>query len=157
MRQAITDAQRTSPVPSQDVAFPRGSIVVCYSCGIPLYKLEAAIFVGEKATRSGWKYAPVSVNDLRELVARRDLDPGIRASLKLLTAAQLHEHCAKIQRLHAGDALDCAACRKPFVFVRTSDGSEGALEFTDRAYVIQLATIPPVGQARPLTLAGRRR
>jgi hypothetical protein len=145
MRKALDDALRLSPVPTLDVAYPSGSVVVCYACGKPLYTLQGNIYVGEKPSRSAWKYAPVRLEQMIALSERTDLDPGIRASLKVMSVDD--------QRLKAGDFLDCPACKKSFVYVRTSTGSEGAAEFTDRAYVLQLATIPPVGQARRLTMA----
>lgn len=157
MRHALAEAKQHSPVPSADVAYPAGSVVVCYACGIPLYRLQANIYVGEKPSRSAWKYAPIALADLWELIARTDLDAGIRAAIKVLTIEEQHAHCESIPTLKAGDFLDCPTCTKPFVFVRTSSDADGVAEFTDRAYVIQLATIPPVGQARPLTLAGRPR
>lgn len=154
MRQGLTEALQTSPVQSTDVAYPAGSIVVCYACGKPLYRLQGNIYVGEKPSRSAWKYAPVRVEDLQALIARTDLDPGIRASIKFLSVDEQKTHCDKVQSLKPGDMLDCPSCTKSFVFARTSSNADGASEFTDRAYVIQLATIPPVGKARPLTRAG---
>jgi hypothetical protein len=151
MRQGLDDALRLSPVPSADVAYPAGSIVVCYACGKPLYKLQAAIYVGEKPSRSAWKYAPIAIEDLRALMERTDLDAGLRAAIKFLSVDDQRTHCEKIQPLKAGDFLDCAACKQPFVFGRTSTNEDGAKEFTDRAFVLQLATIPPVGKARRLT------
>lgn len=155
MRQALEDALRLSPVPSTDVVYPAGSIVVCYSCGKPLYRLQASICRGEKSSRSAWKYAPVRVEELQALMARTDLDAGIRASIRYLSVDDQRLHCERIPTLTAGDMLDCPACQKPFVFARTSSNQDGVSEFTDRAYVLQLATIPPVGKARPLTRAGR--
>jgi hypothetical protein len=151
MRQGLQDALRLSPVPSADVAYPSGSIVVCYACGKPLYKLQAAIYVGEKPSRSAWKYAPISMADLQTLIARTDLDPGIRAAIKFMTVEEQRLHCERIPTLKAGDRLDCASCQQSFVFGRTSSNADGAAEVLDRAFVIQLATIPPVGNARRLT------
>jgi hypothetical protein len=153
VRQALDDALRLSPVPTLDVAYPSGSVVVCYACGKPLYTLQGNIYVGEKPSRSAWKYAPVRLEQMIALSERTDLDPGIRASLKVMSVDDQRLHCESIKSLKAGDFLDCPACKKSFVYVRTSTGSEGAAEFTDRAYVLQLATIPPVGQARRLTMA----
>jgi hypothetical protein len=151
MRQALTEALETSPVQSSDVAYPSGSIVVCYACGKPLYRLQANIYVGEKPSRSAWKYAPISVEDLRTLIARTDIDAGLRASIKFLSADDQRTHCDSIPILKAGSFLDCASCKQPFVFGRTSSTEDGAKEFTDRAFVLQFATIPPVGKARRLT------
>jgi hypothetical protein len=151
MRQALDDALRLSPVQSTDVVYPTGSIVVCYSCGKPLYTLQGNIYLGEKPSRSAWKYAPITVDTLRALMDRTDLDAGLRASIKLMSVDEQRMHCEKVPSLKAGDWLDCPACQKPFVFVRTSQNADGAAEFIDRAYVIQLATIPPVGKARRLT------
>jgi hypothetical protein len=151
MRQGLQEALQTSPVQSADVAYPTGSIVVCYACGKPLYRLQANIYVGEKPSRSAWKYAPITVADLQTLTARMDLDAGIRASIKFMSAEDQRTHCEQIPTLKAGSFLDCPSCTKPFVFARTSSTAEGKAEFTDRAFVIQLATIPPTGKARRLT------
>ncbi len=151
MRQALEDALRLSPVPSVDVAYPAGSIVVCYACGKPLYVLEGNIYAGEKPSRSAWKYAPIKMEHLQHLMQRTDLDAGLRAAIKFLSVEDQRTHCESIPSLKAGDTLDCASCKQPFVFARTSQNSDGPAEFTDRAYVIQLATIPPVGKARRLT------
>jgi hypothetical protein len=154
MRQGLTDALKTSPNPTVDVAYPAGSVVVCYTCGKPLYTLQGNIYVGEKPSRSAWKYAPIRMEQLQVLAERGDLDAGIRAAIKAMSLDDQRTHCESVLSLKAGDMLDCASCKKPFVFARTSSNADGKAEFTDRAYVIQLATIPPIGKARRLTLAG---
>lgn len=164
MRQGLSDALRFSPVPTQDVAYPAGSIVVCYACGKPIYRLQANIYVGEKPSASAWKYAPIRPEEYLALCQRTDLDPGLTTNLRtkethgadgtvfaLMTEADVVEHCAAIPTFKAGDFMDCASCKQPFVFGRTSTNGDGAREFLDRAFVIQLATIQPAGKARRLT------
>lgn len=151
LRDGQIRALRFSPNPQEDELYPKGSIVVCYACGKPLYKLQAAIFVTDKPSRTAWKYAPVSLADLQTIIARTDLDPGLRAAIKFMTPDEQRAHVEKIPTLKAGDALTCSACGGSFVFGRTSETQDGRAEFTDRAFVIQLATIPPVGKARRLS------
>lgn len=139
-----------------EVAYPKGSIVVCHACGVPLYRLVGSIWFSEKTSNTGWKYAPVSMADLQTLMERRDLDPGIRAAIKLWSPERQRQHCERIPMLKNGELPNCPSCAQPFVYALTSQGPEGKSEFTDRAYVLQLATIPPVGKARPLTLVGGR-
>jgi hypothetical protein len=126
------------------VVYATGAIVVCYACGIPLYRLQANIYAGEKPSRSAWKYAPVSLAELQALQARADLEPGQRAAIKALSLADQRTHCETIRPLTTGAPLDCPRCHESFVYGR----SPSAAALTDRAFVIHLATIPPRGQSR---------
>jgi hypothetical protein len=139
-------------VPKIPVAelYPKGAIVVCHACGVPLYKLQAALYVDEPIAKSTWKYAPVSIDDVFALLARTDLEPGQRAMLKTIDLSYLE----RIVSLKAGDFADCVACKKQFVYATTRGEGDGAASFADKGYQIQLAVIPPFGKARPIT-AGR--
>lgn len=124
--------------------YPRGSIVVCYHCGKPLYKLQQAIFYGEPLGRSAWKYAPVSMKDLQALADRSDLDPGQRAAIRAMSLEDQRTHCQQIPEMKAGDFLDCSSCQRSFAFVQTNEASA----FADKGYQVTLAVIPPKGQSR---------
>lgn len=138
----------------QEVAYPKGSIVVCLECGKPLYRLQASIYLHEHAGRSSnWKYAPVAVRDIVGLMERHDLDPGQIAALKSLSLADWYAHCAKIPSLPTDESAgerysECPACGKPFVFGAIRDDADGASRFGDKGYQIRLAIIPPSGQSR---------
>lgn len=122
--------------------YPAGSIVVCVSCAAPIYRLERGIGIGERAGRSADAYKPVRLIDLQQLLAREDVEPGIRAVLAGKTALELKAHCERIPDLRAGDPLACPACGRAFVAARSTEASETR----DRGYVIELLTIPPLGQ-----------
>jgi len=150
----MTTALRFNPRVPVDVAYPKDAIIVCLNCGKPLYRLQASIYLGEHAGRqSNWKYAPVSVKDIVALMERTDLEPGQRAALKALSLADWQTHCEQIQPLptdeSAGDRYsECPACHEPFVFGQIRTGEDSTSRFGDKGYVIRLAMIPPVGQAR---------
>lgn len=146
----MSNLLRLTPQVASEVLYPKGSIVVCHACGLPLYRLQASVYFGEPMARSAWKYAPVSVEDVRAIGDRLDLDPGVRASVRVLTSEQVAAHCARIQSLKPGDYADCPACGKSFVYAESRGNGDGPSSFADRGYVIQLATIPPQGQARPV-------
>jgi hypothetical protein len=155
-KQALADAAKASPVQSPDVIYPAGSIVVCYSCGVPLYRLTRSIYAGQPAGNPSEVYAPVRLEDLQTLLQRFDIDAGIKASIKLLTLAEQHTHCESVPwPLTNGMLTTCHKCGGSWTFYRTSADADGAKQFGDRAGVIQLATIPPEGRARRLTLVGR--
>jgi hypothetical protein len=137
-----------NPTPAADVIYPRGSIVVCRECGKPLYRLQQSIFQGEPVGRSAWKYAPVTLRDLQELVDRSDLEPGQRAAIKAMSVEDQRLHCDRIPTHKAGDFMDCPSCRKPFAHGFIPRSRDGASMFADKGYVVSLAIIPPPGQAR---------
>ncbi len=144
------DVLRLTPTPATDVAYPKGSLVVCCQCGMPLYKLQQSLYIGEPAARSSWKYAPVTMKDLQELVDRSDLEPGQRAAIKAMPVEDLRLLCERIQTPKAGDFMDCPKCKASFSYGRVKDDADGAAKFNDRAYSIFLCTIPPPGAARPV-------
>lgn len=143
-----------------DVAYPKGSIIVCRSCGKPLYKLQASIYLDEHAGRqSNWKYAPVSVSDLRDLMGRSDLEPGQRAAIKAMSPEDQRLHCERIPTIKDDDTLgkasvsDCPACGESFVYGSIKADSDGFTRFGDKSYRIALAFIPPHGQAKRMRTA----
>jgi hypothetical protein len=154
--QALKDADRVSPDKSRaDVAYDKGSIVVCYACGVPLYRLQRRIYYGQPAGSPSDLYAPVSEADVRALMQRHDLDPGIRAAMTVLMVDGGLSYLERIAwPLLNGHLTTCPKCDGSWAFYRTSADQDGAKQFADRVAVIQLATIPPFGKARPLTIAG---
>lgn len=129
-----------------EVMVPKGAVIVCQACGVPLYRLVANIWHGEKLGGTGWKFAPVEPCDLQGLVARLDLEPGQRAAVKTLDAA---DHCALIPALRNGEMPPCPSCGAVWVRAKTSEPrAEGRAEFFDRAYIVDLAWIPPAGMAK---------
>lgn len=139
---------------SAEVAYHKGAIVVCYACGVPLYRLNANIWMGEPTSKTGWKYSPVSIADLEAIVHRQDLDPGIRAAVKFWTKEQAHAHCESIPTLRNGELPPCPSCKGQFARADLGRTEDDKARFIDRSYVVSLATIEPEGKARPITMAG---
>lgn len=158
MRESLRRSLAHAGSVAGEVVYPKGSIVVCVACGAPLYKLIASIWLSEGAGKSRWKFVPVTVEDLAAIVARVDLDAGLRANVKFkfATTDAQRQHCASIVPLadvpQGSFAPNCPSCQKPYAYSRSVETAE----INDRAGVIELNTIPPVGHARPLTMAGGR-
>ena len=145
MRRSLIDAARVSPDPNQR-EYARGSIILCNHCALPIYRLERGIGIGEKAGRAVSAFKPVRLRDVLWLVGRVDVDPGLRATLGMMTIA---EHRALIDHIgepRTGDPALCPHCGHGFVQARTVERAETI----DRAYVWELLTVPPAGIAPPI-------
>ena len=118
-------------------SYPAGSIVLCQHCLKPLYRLERGIGTGETAGRSVDAYRPVRPRDVYRLM--ESIDPGVAATARLWTEASLIDHCHAIPELRSGSPALCPCCGHSFVKVRALE----AAEVIDRAYVMELVTIPP--------------
>lgn len=139
MRQSVRDS-----IAAGDGAesYPAGSIVLCQSCLKPLYRLERGIGVGESAAKSVDAYRPVRPQDVYGLMEA--IDPGVATMARLWTVETLKAHCHKIPELRTGSPAVCPCCGNSFVRVRAVE----AAEVIDRAYVMELVTIPPGRQLR---------
>ena len=116
-----------------EVLYAKGTIVVCRHCGKPLYRLQASIFVGERAGSSAWKYAPVTMADLADLMDRSDVEAGHRAIVGAMSIEDRRFHCDRIPPLRANAMADCPSCLQPFVFGHIADDSDGGARFGDDA------------------------
>lgn len=143
-RKSVQESKLFSPAGDHEL-YAKGSIVICVSCALPIYRLERSIFIGEKAGRSAQAYRPVRLADLEELRDRRDVDAGLRAVLNGWDDAQAKAHVDGVPVLNSGDPLVCPCCHKGFVQARTSADPTEIAETRERGYVIQLITIPPKG------------
>lgn len=149
MRESVKKSAADSPVKGFE-HYPKGSIVICNACACPIYKLEAGITLGQKVGRTADLYKPLTLADLNALAAREDIDAGMRAMLSQWDAARRKQHVDALYDLRAGDPMACPICAKSFVQVLTVEGSETV----DRAYTIELVTIPPAG--KPAAIRGRQ-
>jgi hypothetical protein len=133
-----------------EIIHPKGSIVVCRTCGVPLYRLVANIWDGESCGDTRWKYAPVEMQDLQVLMERPDLEPGVRAAIKFWTPAQQYAHCTVIPALENGKEFpECPSCHREMVLGEIPQDRDGKARFIDRAYTkVCLKTIPPFGVGR---------
>jgi hypothetical protein len=139
MRQALLESIGTS---TQD-RYPKGSIVICVSCGHPIYRLERGLGLGEPMGRARDAFVPVSPHDVIELRERLEIDTGVRACVRALV--DVRDYCDTIPRPISGTPATCPKCDQVFVQARSAENSDTL----DRAYVWELSTIPPRG-AHPL-------
>ena len=135
----------------QDFRYPKGSIVLCTACAAPIAILERGIALGDKAGRMASAFAPLRAQDLETLGAREDIDAGVRAWVRALTADQRKDHLSKLHRFKAGDPAICPICRHGFMQVLSVERTETL----DKAYVLELVTIPPQGQ-KVVAVRGRQ-
>lgn len=147
MRNSLKRSIADSTVKNQD-GYAAGSIVLCNSCALPIFKLDRPIGLGQKAGRGASAFKPVSLQDLADLAERRDVEPGFLAKINDWPLEQRHRHVGLLTEPKAGDPMLCPVCGGTFVQVLTTERDETH----DRAYVIELITIPPKGtRAAPLT------
>lgn len=110
------------------VEYPKGSVVICHDCLMPLYILTRGIGFGERAGRTVSAYRPVSERDLEVLAEGKDWPADKR-----------RQHCQRIPELKTGDPALCPCCGNSFVRVTATTADE----VIDRAYTFELVTIPP--------------
>lgn len=125
------------PTTDSGEGYPKGSIVLCQSCLKPLYVLERGIGPGSKAGRSVDAFRPFEMLDFSVLA--HSMDAGVSAQARAWTTSERAEHCRKITRPKAGDPMLCPACGHSYTRVVADE----AAEVIDRAYVVELVTIPP--------------
>jgi hypothetical protein len=151
MRESLKKSIADSPVQGFE-RYPKGSVVLCNACAAPIYKLEGGIALGDKGGRMASRFKPVTLADLAELEGRVDIDAGIRARLSSMSVDQRRAHIATLTEPKAGDAMACPACGGCFAQVLSTEVDETH----DRAYVLELLTIPPFGAGRPAAIRGKR-
>lgn len=135
----------------QDFRYPKGSIVLCTACAKPIAILEQGIALGDKAGRMASAFAPLRLVDLQILGGREDVDAGVRAWIRSQTVIQQKAHVDKLRRFKAGDPALCPICGHGFMQVLSVEKTETL----DRAYVLELVTIPPQGQ-KVVAVRGRQ-
>lgn len=145
MRQSLQKSLAHSPVKGFE-RYPKGSIVLCQSCAKPVFKLDTAICLGDKAGQMASAFKPLSLLDLADLGGRVDIDAGVRALVKAMTPEQRKAHIDSLREMRSGDPMLCPVCRDCFVQVVSVDKTEAL----DRAYTVELVTIPPSGPSAPM-------
>lgn len=151
MRESLKQSIADSPVRNFE-RYPKGSIVLCNACAAPIFKLDYSIDLGDKAGKSAQAFKPIALADLMELEGRADIDAGVRARIKAWTPEEKRAHLACLFEPRAGEPMVCPSCHGCYVQVLTVEKSETH----DRAYVIELVTIPPYGSATPAPVRGKR-
>lgn len=145
LRKSLADA------PGNFEGYAAGSIVICNGCSLPLYKLDRSIGIGQKAGRGASAFKPVSLQDLADLAERRDIEAGFLAKLHEWPLEQRHAHIRLLTEPKSGDPMMCPACGGAWPQVLSTERQDTA----DRAYVLELVTIPPKGH-RVAPLTGRK-
>lgn len=148
LKQSLADTIAGDQV---DFRYPKGSIVLCTSCAAPIAILEQGIAIGDKAGRMAQAFAPLRASDLDTLGAREDIDAGVRAWVRSLSPDQKKAHLEKLHRFNAGDPAICPCCHHGFLQVLSVEKTETL----DKAYVLELVTIPPQGQ-KVVAIRGRQ-
>jgi hypothetical protein len=148
VRHSLKQSVKDSPVSGFE-RYPKGSIVICNACAMPIYKLDFGIALGDKGGRSADSFKPLTATDLIALAHRQDVDAGVVAKVKSLTIEdQQAVTGAAVPK--SGDPMMCPVCKGTFAQIISIEKHE----VLDRAYVIELLTIPPQGQ-RGAAIRGR--
>ena len=147
LRQSVADTPATG-----FERYPKGSIVVCNACARPVFKLDRAIDLGDKAGQTASAFKPLTNEDLTELAGRSDVDAGLRATVSGWTPEVRKAFIESLREMRAGDPMMCPSCGDCFVQVLSTEKHE----VLDRAYTIELLTVPPFGAGRPSPLRGKR-
>lgn len=121
--------------------YPKGSIVLCNACAVPIAVLERSISLGDKAGRMASAFKPLTAAVLDALAEREDIDAGVAAWVRRLTPDDRRTYLASLHEFRAGDPMICPCCHQGFIQVLSVDRDE----VLDKAYVIELVTIPPPG------------
>lgn len=140
MRHSLKQSVKDSPVSGFE-RYPKGSIVICNACALPIYKLDFGIALGDKGGRSADSFKPLTNVDLIALAHRQDIDAGVVAKVKSLTIEE-QQALTGAAVPKAGDPMMCPSCKGTFPQIVSIEKHE----VLDRAYVIELLTIPPHGQ-----------
>lgn len=150
MRDSLKKSAADSPAKGFE-RYPKGSIVICNNCAKPIFKLDVGISLGEGSGRLARAFKPLSVADLAALAMREDIDAGVGASLRTMTTEQLKAHADLLHEVKPGDPMLCPACHACFVQVLSVERHE----VLDKAYTIELLTVPPEGAGKAAPMRGK--
>lgn len=150
MRDSLKKSIADSPAKGFE-RYPKGSLVICNACARPIFKLDAPIELGTGSGKMARAFKPLTVSDLDTLADRDDVDAGLRSWAALLTPMEKQLHVGKLREVHAGDPMLCPCCGDCFVQVLSVEHHE----VLDKAYTIELLTVPPQGVAKPSPLTGK--
>ncbi len=145
MRASLKQSLRESGN-SDAFRYPKGSIVICNACAVPVAKLEYGIAFGDKAGRMAAAFKPLNGADLDALAIRRTIDAGVQGWVRHLTPEERTTYLQSLHEFKPGDPMVCPVCAQCFVQVLSVEKNE----VLDKAYVIELLTLPPDGPAAPI-------
>jgi hypothetical protein len=140
MRDSLKQSAADSPIRGFE-KYRAGSIVLCNNCSKPIFKLDRAVCLGDKAGKMASAFKPLSAADIRALADRDDIDAGISGMLRHWTPEDIQAHLDKLHEMRSGDPMLCPACDDCFVQVLSVDRHE----VLDKAYTIEMLVIAPAG------------
>lgn len=143
MRQSLKHSLADSPGGGgESFRYPKGSLVLCNACAQPMAKLDQGIGLGDKGGRMVNAFKPLTASDLDVLAQREDIDAGLIVWVRSLTPEARKDYLGKLREFVTGDPMLCPLCHGCFVQVLAVE-KDAVL---DKAYVIELVTVPPSGQ-----------
>jgi hypothetical protein len=134
MRVALAES---TPRAGTAEGYPAGSIVICQGCLKPLYVLLRGIGPGERAGRSASAFRPFQMKDFARL--NDSQDAGVAGAMAAWSDEDRKTHVDSIPEVKSGSPMLCPCCGASYVRVRAAEAGE----VIDRAYVVELVTIPP--------------
>lgn len=147
MRDALTRSQADDR--TQTTRHAPGDVVICVSCARPLFILERAINLGDKAGRAAEAFAPVTPAVIHAIAEAAHVDAGLRAWARRIKPT-VAAYCDQIPRPKAGDLMICPHCSKAWIQVLTVERGDTL----DLAYTLELVTVSLTGPTAPIR--GRR-
>ncbi len=141
MRESLKKSLGHSPAGSGWEKYPKGSIVLCNACSLPILKLDGGVSLGDKMGKMASVFKPLTLVDLTDLMSREDVDAGVRGLLRAMKPAGRLEHVGRLREFKAGDPAMCPCCEGCFVQVVAVEKHE----VLDKAYTVELLTVPPQG------------
>ncbi len=151
MRESVKKSLEDSP-DKQFERYPKGSVVLCNACALPIFKLDYGLALGTGVGKSAAAFVPLNLADLDELAGREDIDSGVRVTVRGWDLARRIEHINKLRTCRSGEPMLCPCCGDAFVQVLAITRNE----VLDRAYCIEMLTIPPKGAGKPAPVRGKR-
>lgn len=141
MRASLTASLANDPTFE---GYPKGSMVVCGDCWKPVYVLERGISVGDRGGRAASAFRPLTWADCESLKDRPDLDTAWRGLWAAFCASPAVARLLNAPRPRAGQDATCPLCGGNYIKGRTVERQDTI----DRAYVLEMATIPPLPSSR---------
>lgn len=152
MRKSLKHSLADSPVDAgESFRYPKGSIVLCNACAVPVAVLEQGIALGDKAGRMVNALKPLRDHDVTTLALREDIDAGVMVWARSLNPVARKAYLEKLHPFKTGDPMQCPTCGGCFVQIIAVERDA----VLDKAYVIELLTLPPEGQ-RVVAVRGKQ-
>lgn len=152
MRESLKRSLEHTPAGQGWERYPEGSIVLCNACALPIFRLDRAISLGNRMGQAASAFKPLTLSDLSLLAEREDIDPGVSARVRAMAEPERRAHVARLREVRAGDPALCPCCGRGFLQVVSVERHE----VLDRAYTVEMLTVPPLGSGRMSPVRGKR-